>query len=202
MCNFLHWSWARRGTPSKVKTKRQKAGVIDEPKIVGDLGSLFMWSCTSPNKYLLSVLRPCHTTRQFVLATCNAIFAETKYCRLQLGCNLLCDLQWDYILCTPSILKCQWHSGYVVLWSVPSQKIVRKVAVGVSHAVTCHVPLRKVEAASTFSATCDKIFRHETSCKHGVSQEEVFLATCNATPLYCKLQGKLPCVTWPLDRVK
>ena len=87
MCNFLHWSCARRGTPSKVKTKRQKAGVIDEPKIVGDLGSLFMWSCTSPNKYLLSVLRPCHTTRQFVLATCNAIFAETKYCRLQLGCQ-------------------------------------------------------------------------------------------------------------------
>ena len=56
----------------------------------------------------------------------------------------------------------------------------------------------KIEVASTFSA----IFRCETTCKHGVSHEEVFLASCNtmqcnATPLRCKLQGKLPRVTWP-----
>ena len=70
---------------------------------------------------------------------------------------------------------------------------------GVSHTATCRVALRKVEAASTFSATCDAIFRCETSCKHWVSHEEVFLATCNATPLHCQLQGKLPHVTWPLD---
>ena len=62
---------------------------------------------------------------------------------------------------------------------------------GVSHVATCHVALRKVEATSTFSATCNAIFRCETtgSCKHGVSHEEVFLATCNAI----LLQGKLPC---------
>ena len=78
-----------------------------------------------------------------------------------------------------------------------SKKIARQVAVGVSHAATCRVALRKVEAASTFSATCNAIFRCETSCKHGVSREGVFLATCNATPLRCKLQGKLPRVTWP-----
>ena len=60
------------------------------------------------------------------------------------------------------------------------KKIARQVAVGVSHA-----------------ATCNAIFRCETSCKHGVSHEEVFLATCNATPLRCKLQGKLARVTWP-----
>ena len=35
---------------------------------------------------LVDHLRPCHT-RQFVLATCNAIFAGEKYCRLQLGCQ-------------------------------------------------------------------------------------------------------------------
>ena len=67
-----------------------------------------------------------------------------------------------------------------------------------SYAATCRVALRKVEAASTFSATCNAIFRCETSCKHGVSHEEVFLATCNATPLRCNLQGKLPRVIWPL----
>ena len=80
-----------------------------------------------------------------------------------------------------------------------SKKIARQVAVGVSHAATCRVALRTVEAASTFSATCNAIFRCETSCKHGMSHEGVFLATCNATPLHCKLQGKLPRVTWPLD---
>ena len=46
------------------------------------------------------------------------------------------------------------------------KKIARQVAVGVSHAATCRVTLRKVEAASTFSATCNTIFRCETSCKH------------------------------------
>ena len=44
-------------------------------------------------------------------------------------------------------------------------KIARQVAVGVSHAATCRVALRKVEAASTFFATCNTIFRCETSCK-------------------------------------
>ena len=72
---------------------------------------------------------------------------------------------------------------------------------GVSHAATCRVAVRKVEAASTFSATRNAIFRCETSCKHGVSHEEIFLATCNATPLRCKLQGKLPRVIWPLHIV-
>ena len=68
---------------------------------------------------------------------------------------------------------------------------------GVSHAASCRVALRTVEADSTFSATCNAIFRCETSCKHGVSHEEVF-ATCNATPLNCKLQGKLLRVTTEL----
>ena len=145
----------------------------------------------------LTVYRPCHT-RQFVLATCNANFAKKNIAgRMSDVRNLFCDLQWDYILCPPSILKCQRYSDYVVLWLVPSQKIASQVAVGVSHAATCCILLRKVEAASTFSATCNAIFRCETSCKHGVSHKEVFLATCNATPLHCKLQGKLPCVTWP-----
>ena len=52
-------------------------------------------------------------------------------------------------------------------------------------------------SASIFSATWKAIFRSETSCKHAMSHEEVFLATCNATSLRCKLQGKLHRVTWP-----
>ena len=43
------------------------------------------------------------------------------------------------------------------------EKIARQVAVGVSHAATCRVALRKVEAASTFSATCNAIFHCETT---------------------------------------
>ena len=106
----------------------------------------------------------------------------------------------EIIFCAHRVFKNV--SGILIMsyydW-VPSQKIARQVAVGVSHTATCRVALRKVEAASTFSATCNAIFRCETSCKHGVSHEEVFLVTCNATPLRCKLQGKLPRVTWPLD---
>ena len=80
-----------------------------------------------------------------------------------------------------------------------SKKIGGQVAAGVSHAATCRVALRKVEAASTFSATCNAIFPvarlvANMGC-HTI--EEVFLATCNATPLRCKLQGNLPRVTWP-----
>ena len=77
------------------------------------------------------------------------------------------------------------------------KKLREKLQWGVSHTATCRVALWKVEAASTFSATCNAIFRCKTSCKHGVSHGEVFFATCNATPLRCKLLGKLPCVIWP-----
>ena len=56
---------------------------------------------------------------------------------------------------------------------------------------SCSGALRKVEAASTLSATCKAIFRCETSCKHGVSHEEVFLATCNATPLRLQVARKI-----------
>ena len=58
------------------------------------------------------------------------------------------------------------------MWLVPSQKNCETSCSGVSHTGTCHVALRKVEAASTFSATCNTIFCCETSCKHGVSHEE------------------------------
>ena len=63
------------------------------------------------------------------------------------------------------------------------KKIARQVAVAVSHVATCRVALQKVEAASTVSTTCNTILRCETSCKHGVSHKEVFLATCNAIVL-------------------
>ena len=83
-----------------------------------------------------------------------------------------------------------------------SKKLRDKLQWGCHMLQLVAVALRKVEAASTFSATCNTIFCCETSCKHGVSHEEVFLATCNATPLRCKLQGILPHVTWPLVMLK
>ena len=127
---------------------------------------------------------------------CN--YCRKKYCRLQLGCQ-------TYVTCFATCNEIIFYahrvfknvSGIPIMWYCDwflLKKIARQVAVGVSHAATCRVALRKVEAASIFSATCNAIFRCETSCKHGVSHEEVFLATCNATPLRCKLQGKLP---WP-----
>ena len=147
-----------------------------------------MWSVQYVKTMSHEAICPCNLQ-------CN--FCWNKYCRLQFNSHLrrtqlVCDLQWDYILRPPSIWKCQRHSDYVVLWLVPSQKIARQVAAGVSHAATCRVALRKVDAASPFSATCNAIFRCETSCKHGVSHEEVFLATCNATPLRCKEN----CLVW------
>ena len=131
---------------------------------------------------------------------CN--FFRNKYCRLQLGCQTygtcfaICN---EIIFYARRVFK---NVSSILIMSYCDwfllQKIARQVAVTVSHAATCRVALRKVEAASTFSATCNGIFRCKTSCKHGVLHEEVFLATCNATPLRCKLQGKLPRVTWPL----
>ena len=118
-------------------------------------------------------------------------FCRKKYRRLQLGCQ-------TYATCFATCNEIIFYARRVFKnVSSFSKKIARQVAVGVSHAATCWVALRKVEAASTFSATCNAIFRCETNCKHGVSHEEVFLATCYATPLRCKLQRKLPRVTWP-----
>ena len=122
---------------------------------------------------------------------CN--FCRKKYCRLQLGCQ-------TYATCFATCNEIIFYARRVFKnVSSFSKKIARQVAVGVSHAATCCVALRKVEAASTFSATSNAIFRCDTSSKHRVSHEEIFLTTCNATPLRCKLQRKFHRVTWPLD---
>ena len=129
---------------------------------------------------------------------CN--FCRKKYCRLQLGCQTYATC---FATCNEIIFYARRVfknvSGILIMsycdWFL--LKTLRdKLQWGVtrvSHAATCRVALRKVEAASTFSATCKAIFRCETSCKHEVSHEEVFLATCNAMAW----QGKLPRVTWP-----
>ena len=131
-------------------------------------------------------------------------FLPKKYCRLQLGCQTYatCFATCNEIFYARRVFRNV--SGILIMsycdWFL-LKKLRDKLQWGVSHAATCRVALRKVEAVSTFSATCNAIFRCETSCKHGMSHEEVFLATCNATPLRCKLQGKLPRVTWPLGHV-
>ena len=121
-----------------------------------------------------------------VICPCNlqCKFPPKIYCRLQLGCQ-------THATCFATCNEITFYarrvfknvSGILIMsycdWFL-LKKIARQVAVGVSHAATCRVVLRKVEAASTFSATCNVIFRCETSCKHGVSHEDAFLATCNA----------------------
>ena len=124
--------------------------------------------------------------RQFVLATCNAILAEkiiagcsSDVRRTQLSLRLAMRLYF-----TPIILY------YILLWYVPSQKIARQVAVGVSHAATCRVALRKVEAASTFSTTCNAIFRRETSCHTRKSSLQL------AMQRHCVASCKENCLVW------
>ena len=120
---------------------------------------------------------------------CN--FTRKKYCRLQLGCqtyatclatcNEIIFYAWRVFKNVSRILIMSYCDWFLL------KKVARQVAVGVSHAATCRVALRKVEAASTFSATCNAIFRCESSCEHGVSHEEVFLGTCNATQVARKI---------------
>ena len=86
---------------------------------------------------------------------CN--FCRKKYCRLQLGCQIICN---EIIFYARRVFKNV--SGILIM------------------------------------SYCDWFLLCETSCKHGVSHEEIFLASCNATPLRHKLQEKLPRVTWPL----
>ena len=81
-------------------------------------------------------------------------FFRKKYCRLQLGCqtNATCFASCNEIIFyARRVFKNV--SGILIMscchWFLLKQ-IARKVAVGVSHAATFRVELRKVEAASTF----------------------------------------------------
>ena len=65
----------------------------------------------------------------------------------------------------------------------------------------CNLSRSIAKSRSCFYFLCNlqrNFSLRDYSCKHGVSHEEVFLVTCNATPLRCKLKRKLPHVTWPL----
>ena len=86
---------------------------------------------------------------QFILATCYAIFGEKKYCRLQLGYARRVFKNVSGILI---MSYCDWF--------LSSQKIEKQVAVGVSHAATCRVTLRKVEAASVLTQYIMKSLYH------------------------------------------
>ena len=122
---------------------------------------------------------------------CN--FCRKKYCRLQLGCQ-------TYATCFATCNEVIFYahrvfknvSGIPIMWYCDwflLKKIARQVAVGVSHAATCRVALRKVEAASTFSATCNAIFRCET---WGVTRASLpWNLQCNAIAL--QVARKIQC---------
>ena len=98
-----------------------------------------------------------------VICPCNlqCNFCRKKYCRLQLGCQTYATC---FATCNEIIFYARQVfknvSGILIMsycdWFL-LKKIARQVAVGVSHVATCRVALRKVEAASTFSATCNAI---------------------------------------------
>ena len=98
---------------------------------------------------------------------CN--FCPKKYYRFQLGCQTYatCFATCNEIIFYPRRVF-KNVSGILIMsycdWFL-LKKIAGHVAVGVSHATTSRVALRKVEAASSFSAIWNPIFRSETSCK-------------------------------------
>ena len=109
-------------------------------------------------------------------------FCRKKYCRFQLGCQAYatCFANCNEIIFYPRRVF-KNVSGFLIMSSCDwflLKKIARHVAVGVSHAATSRVALRKVEAATSFSATWNRIFRCETSYK-----------------LWCVTRGSLPCRT-------
>ena len=144
---------------------------------------------------MISWSRKDHVTRDNLSLQLAMQFLPKKYCRLQLGCQ-------TYATCLRPAMRLYFKPAEYLKMSaafrlcpiVIGQKIARQFAVGVSHAATCRVALRKVEAASTFSATWNAIFRWETSCKHGVPHEDVFLATCNAMQCHCVASCKENCL--------
>ena len=142
----------------------------------------------------VSDYRPCHT-RQFVLATCNAIFAEKNIA----GCS------WD-IRCTQLVLR-----PAISLYFTPAEYLkmsaafwLCRIVIGsfskncetsCSGGVTrCNLSRSIAKSRSCFYFLCnlERNFSLRTSCKHGALYEEVFLATFNATSLRWQLQGKLP----------
>ena len=120
---------------------------------------------------------------------CN--FCRKKYSRLQLTCQTYatCFATCNEIIFYPRRVF-KNVSGILIMsychWFL-LKKIARHVAVGVSHAATCRVALWKVEAASSFSATGNPIFRSRLTW--GVTRGS--LATYNATPFALQVARKI-----------
>ena len=117
---------------------------------------------------------------------CN--LCRKKYWRFQLGCQTYatCFATCNEIIFYPSRVFKNF-SGILIM----SYCDCETCCSGVSHAATSRVALRKVEAASSFSATWNPIFRCETSCKlWGVTRGSL---PCH-TRKSCNLQWNAICV--------
>ena len=130
-------------------------------------------------------------------------FCRKKYCRLYLGCQTYatcfatCNMKLyftpaEYLKMSAAFWLCR-----IVIGSF-SKNCETSCSGGVTR---CNLSRSSAKSRSCFYFLCNLQrnfpLRDYSSCKHGVSHEEVFLATCNATPLRCKLQVKLLRVTWP-----
>ena len=117
----------------------------------------YCWKIVAIEQLVISLKAMSHEPICPCNLQCN--FCRNKYCGLQLGCQTYATC---FATCNEIIFYARRVSknvsGILIMsycdWFL-LQKITRQVAVGLSHAATCRVALRKVEAASTFSATCN-----------------------------------------------
>ena len=128
---------------------------------------------------------------------CN--FCRKKYSRLQLTCQTYatCLATCNEIIFYPhrvfknvrGILIMSYCDWFLL------KKIARHVAVGVSHAATCRVALWKVEAASSFSATGNPIFRSRLVANMGCHMRKSSLQLTMERHLRCN-NWKENCLVW------
>ena len=99
--------------------------------------------------------------------------------------NVFCDLQWDYIFTPAEYLK---MSAGFWLCRIVIGSFSKNWETSCSGGVTrCFYFLCNLQR---------NFLLLDQSGKHGVLHEDVFLATCNATPLRCVESCKENCLVW------
>ena len=137
----------------------------------------------------------------FCSKVCDAHPSRYSHFRLQLGCQ-------TYATCLRPAMGLYFKPAEYLkmpaafwLYRIVLGSFSKNCETSCSWGVTrCNFARSIAKSRSCFYFLCNlqrNFSLRDYNCKHGVSHEEVFLATCNATPLRCKLQGQLPRVTWP-----
>ena len=132
---------------------------------------------------------------------CN--FCRKKYCRLQLGCQTYATC---FTTCNEIIFYARRVSknvSSILIMSYCDWFVLKNCETSSSGGVTCcNLSHSIAKSRSCFYFLCN--LQRNFSLRDwfqtwGVTQGSLPCnLQCNATPLRCKLQGKLPRVTWPL----